>query len=902
MKYLQYRNDFLSGDISIDKIDMSNQIKSSSLIRESVSENDIRWGDSLIGRLINSVLRKAKLYTKGTQIPKLVSEFKNELDSLLKELLFKDEKEQIDTVTVRLLLTEVYNVVISGIPIEEKVSQLIGDKPDYNQLIQKTIDSIQSIDDKSLQNKSVLVDKLKKFKDALIAMHITPSDEDVDNSHDMLYNNTIKLLKSVVELNNLIINKKVQIDNIDNTTKPDISIKKDSEQENKEVSQPVEAESHKESIMGFWNFLNKVNEELKDVKNIGDRSLKDEKNNLTRNLSDPKKNKDFINNRLKEINDEMSRRKGMSPKSSNNDTKGIENSNKPMVTKQSSEKSPARIAWNKVLIAFKKSEISKYIGTIKELENADKKEVIKFGKQIVINSTTVGKPISYDELIKEDITINSPTKSISLLARVILAFNDDLLNSMGPASQCIKSFIESYNDMTKNSNQSKVNEELNTSDDKIKDAWYKEFKNGEEKEWKVKDEVINDLKTKSEKSEGEKVNVDPRSEDPEWKGFIEDHIIKIVNIFGKAYDKYAVDEISSGRLDARISHKTFSEYTYIGKSGSRPKWEKEANPGYGPWASKFAFNQWQDGITHILEDGKYRKVLANINFESRSEKETGTKQKTPGSGKTLFRFISDMISYGEDHDFRSKRHRLLTNYFNADISNNDESGYGGETKSKEDKGDPSQLKWSEDNLLTRGKGPKDWKEKEKGAFKKFIRINYKNEKQNTEEIIGYITEVIEENGNNLVIKFHKGGGGGVKKESLISSYMKNLKGKSVAKKTLPKDLTNGESPIFVGVINNPIISNNGELTFKYIKIDDISGLDNMGVNDISTLKMTKINKVDYLKYIVENNDGSQSQVLLNFNKDYLDGGVIKKRPKNDKSYGDIKETLKKAINEGKFNV
>ena len=929
MRYLKYRDDFLNREFKIDENNIADQIRTSSLITEAVSENDIRWGDSLIGRFINSVLRKAKLYTKGSQIPKLVGEFKVELDELLTDLLFREEKDQISNVTARLLLIEIYNVVISNSSLEQKIAQLIGVKPDYNQLVQQSIDSIESIDEKNLPRKSELIEKLKRFKDALIALDVEPEEPKEEDSSDEFYDNTLSLLKSIIGLNDVIINKKVKF-NKSKSIKPDVTIKKHNNntiEPKKNVNQPELVTT--ESLLGFWDFFNKTNEDTRNKSKIrGVVNKNNTGNKVVQNSNSPQPNSP-------QPNSPQPNTPQTQPEDTPQTQHPIDNEN------ISKDESNAVVAWNKILIAHRKSNLNKYIQTIKEILNGEKDEVIKFGKQIIINGSSIGKEISFNDLIKEDITFNDPAKSISLISRVLLAFKDEtgLVNSMLEAKDFIKEYIKSYNNMVslypklkkpvenqKNKENNDENHKLNSQqeeefntyndsyivklyendnneinkEDKVRSEWSKEFKEGEEKEWSVKDETISDLKNKSERSENKKVKIDPRSEDPNWKGFIEDHIIKIVNIFGKAYDKYAVDEIPSGRLDGRVSQKTFREYTYIGKTGSRPKWERENNPGYGPWATKFGFDKWQNGIMHILEDGKYRKVLANINFESESERQTGTKQKTPGSGKTLFRFISDMLAYGEDVDFRAKRHRLLTDYFNADISSGDESG-SGDGKQKEEKVvDPSQLKWSEDNLLTRGKGPKDWKDKERGAFKKFMRINYKNEKQNTEEIIAYITEVIEEKGNNLVIKFHKGDKT-VKKESLISNYMKNLKDKTIGEKKLPKDLSTAEVPIFIGIINNPIITTNGELTFKYIKIDDVPGLDNMDANDISTLKMLKINKVEYLKYIVET-DGTQSQVLLNFNKDYLEGGVIKKRPKNDKSYGDIKETLKKAINEGKFNV
>ena len=64
MRYLLKRNEFLfEKNMKVENIDIKRDFKSSALIRETF-ENDLSWGGSLIGRLINSTLRVLKIYTK----------------------------------------------------------------------------------------------------------------------------------------------------------------------------------------------------------------------------------------------------------------------------------------------------------------------------------------------------------------------------------------------------------------------------------------------------------------------------------------------------------------------------------------------------------------------------------------------------------------------------------------------------------------------------------------------------------------------------------------------------------------------------------------------------------------------------------------------------------------------
>ncbi|NBO22974.1 hypothetical protein EBU94_06520, partial [bacterium] len=143
-----------------------------------------------------------------------------------------------------------------------------------------------------------------------------------------------------------------------------------------------------------------------------------------------------------------------------------------------------------------------------------------------------------------------------------------------------------------------------------------------------------------------------------------DHILRILDIFKQAYRLYAKDVIPSGRPDGRISQSVFREYEYIGKESSVPDWKSNAGPGYGPWADKLVFNKWEDEVMKILEDPKFRKVLANTKFESLPEKDTDTKQKeAPGSGVTLMSFIEELLNgKGNFKDIRSKMMRKSVSY------------------------------------------------------------------------------------------------------------------------------------------------------------------------------------------------------------------------------------------------
>ena len=89
MRYLKSRNDFLYREVIVDKSNINEQIKSSRMIQESF-ENDIRWGDSLVGRLINSAIRTVKIGYNETKIPKILEELQGQLDQIVSESLTRE--------------------------------------------------------------------------------------------------------------------------------------------------------------------------------------------------------------------------------------------------------------------------------------------------------------------------------------------------------------------------------------------------------------------------------------------------------------------------------------------------------------------------------------------------------------------------------------------------------------------------------------------------------------------------------------------------------------------------------------------------------------------------------------------------------------------------------------------
>lgn len=263
----------------------------------------------------------------------------------------------------------------------------------------------------------------------------------------------------------------------------------------------------------------------------------------------------------------------------------------------------------------------------------------------------------------------------------------------------------------------------NTSDQEAKEtdgiriAWFKYFSKGEEKKWAYDPEEVANYETRIEKgpmdmyvNKGqkntnesfillEKENIDSPKEDP---------IMKIIDIFGRAYNLYATDYIPSGRPGGRVSQKTLREYQFIGsgKSEARADASREGDyytPSRGPWANTKVFEKWKSLVNKVIQNPVYRTVLANINFVSDAEKiasKSGrdTQQEygkvadsefnrvSKGSGISLMEFINKMISL--QGEFKDAANALTRKYFNIEwIEKNDYPGNKPRSDKEADKDD-----------------------------------------------------------------------------------------------------------------------------------------------------------------------------------------------------------------------
>ena len=245
MKYLSNRDEFLKR--SIIKIDEYRTTEDNSSINEEADSgpfaNDIPWNDSLLGRLINSTIRKAKVGANLVRIKQVAKRLNGAFEDLLARSaegqLTKEELAQKNKITIYKFLEALQKSVESG----EKVyliknltdlairdfkqfievtpaDELAVDKTDLEKLVKQLEDFRKFLDDFN-DDEGVDYDEEEEVKTEVDDSpggddEPAKEEEDAEKIRELFYTTTITLLKSVVSLCDVIKTKK--IDTSDSST------------------------------------------------------------------------------------------------------------------------------------------------------------------------------------------------------------------------------------------------------------------------------------------------------------------------------------------------------------------------------------------------------------------------------------------------------------------------------------------------------------------------------------------------------------------------------------------------------------------------------------------------------------------------------------------------------------
>lgn len=157
-----------------------------------------------------------------------------------------------------------------------------------------------------------------------------------------------------------------------------------------------------------------------------------------------------------------------------------------------------------------------------------------------------------------------------------------------------------------------------------------------------------------------------------------DPVLDVVKCFNRAYKIHTTQVIPSGRSGGRVSNSVFMEYTSFG--GGSPD---SAGKSGGPYRNNAIFNQWEDAVLNIMRDKTYQRIF-NVGTTLQVGNEVIEK-----AGSNLRKFMSDMLDGeelykgGDGKGEAGQQAKFLDKYFNYKVEDAKDTNFGGREEQEE---------------------------------------------------------------------------------------------------------------------------------------------------------------------------------------------------------------------------
>ena len=797
MRYLNTRDVFLKNfkalQLDIHKEALLSYDKDEMVVE--AFENDITWGGSLLGRFINSVIRKAKIQYNFFRVKSIARKIEEELNNLIFDGLSDDDKKAAKEVVAYYLLAEIYKSANDDKKSDgDKIIELLGEESKNEGLIKAAEDWIKTLDDDSkISNidKATLLTNLDSFRNGLkdLQKYYKDREEFIDTTISLLTETKeiydtyalttsaatasvatasaptassatastsstgLKLIEgNYYKYKTTSTPSKIYLAKLENTKHPILSDGTVDTTKNLNTGrvivrlQDVEGDKYTGKLKN--TYLNVSVSQLEELANQPSTSAppasppkkrltKDDVSTNDTYYCDVKGKKTLIKVLSKNFEVNINTNKATTRLADKDsvyiaelDKKGNLINPRPIkatllyekkllsnfdnffnyIFEASKMQSDVDNAENDIKDAIKTLDLDKLNELLDDsTKNSDKNYIAKFGAQL--------KDIGTKDPDIED-PIYDIAKIIVDIYQVIEPLEDDLIQDL---KGNISKFKEYY---------TKIQETSLDKTGSVEEVW--------DDVWGT--EVFN----LSDNEKNKAIETRDRLENSKWEANLydgdgRDRLIKIVELFGKAYSCFATELIPSGRPGGRISNKTRNEYVYIG-GGNEPTMSETSGPGTGPWASKKVFSKFSEEITRLISLEKFRKVLVNGAIKSTNSNGEVKILK----GNVLLEFMRNMTDENDLKNYDSNRTKFLNKYFDLDVTVPTASASGGETTvSKVDEGD--RLMWSTLGKLENNTAP----------VNSFIVIDFKMKEDgsNTEKSHEMMGEVLLIKDNKMLIKF-----------------------------------------------------------------------------------------------------------------------------------------------------
>lgn len=623
MKYLRKREDYLD---SINKAKVINEIyrkeeKLRLITEEAPFENDISFGDSYLGRLVNSVIRKAKIGTRIVKIDSCIRRLKDTFDDIILSSVIGDISTEDKQTLARIMSASYFRAIQKAVDDYVKGE---GSLDEIKNLVKSTIDYLDK--DKQAENmpdRREIIRQLEEFLKFLNPL----KDEDEEKEKD----------------------------------------KKDDE-ENKNKRKEL---YNKVTGLFSKNFTSVARLYLMfaEIK-----KLNSQKYSSGQQQQYGKKLKQFQKeDRKKKVAEEIAKRKEaaeISGQEKGSIREGFKIKSFESFYEFIREADAVTPPESKSPVLSELSKLYKSISSRGEKETSDIMQSILKGDSLKSSEGTLSslKRIYEQIRIKMGLSVNKLNESNtetfmsenerSLQERILSLYNvtksnpkipDNLIenkNILQKINEEILKFRSSMEEcLSKDLYGSSEDKEESTTEYLRYKRFDKIFEADEEEDTKTKvskywNEKIDLNKYAVSDSEVEKIKSEVDKKIATKKDSIEiqgmDPIIEIVKIFNRAYKLHTTQVIESGRSEGRVSNSVFLEYTSFGSG--KPD---SAGEGGGPYRHNATFDKWESAVLDIMGKKEYQRIF-NVGTVVKVGSEYVEK-----AGSNLRKFMTDLLD-GEE--------------------------------------------------------------------------------------------------------------------------------------------------------------------------------------------------------------------------------------------------------------
>ena len=623
MKFLNYRKDFLNNNSKLKDL-----YTTSSVLNEQNFVNDIAFGDSYLGRLINSTMQMFKTGIKMITIPVLLQLLKTRLSNMVDRISLEQMTKEYPTLYIKSCLEEIKNVCISSLPNEEKLKILIGwdgTTPMYDttnpngdipgvyekrriilsSLVQDVYDKIAEPNNRLRLEKAfnaniikAYLDTLSDFMDDLRRLTAGVKITSASDSSSAFKEHLLKILQNISQMNMSNENLKFKFLNYNSFLK-----------ENSEID--VDTYPNISKLIQLSNLL---------LSNI------DKQDEST--LKNSKEFKEF-SELMKVLNE--------------SEFELLEKNN--MIT-----------------------EIERLLGHKLQISNTPKQENLSERYSNYIE-------LILDNKLNEWFTSTSGPQGSTTGTQGSTTGTQGTSGAQG--SQGTSGTQGSTTGTqgsggpqgTQGSTTSTTSSTTGPAEPKsVIDLWNKFFS-----------EVDKILPAKLTIDEIDKLK-NYKPEEVDFASSIvkkPDPLFKIIKIFEMANSIFTVEEIPSGRDGGAVWPVTYRRYKFVGSGqpGGHTK------PGHGPWVHKPLFRQWTRGVIDILSDPQFSKIFPEVSsmnltkessyFQLNEKENLPDKTRQVPRNEILQEFILDLLDIKNQGDFSTFATRAIKRFFglNIDSSN-----------------------------------------------------------------------------------------------------------------------------------------------------------------------------------------------------------------------------------------